>query len=97
MTYLQYLKSSKVTEFKAFIVEPFAWPGGYVKHMVCADGACLCYKCAKDNADQITEATATGTDDQWRFIGVGINWEDADLYCAHCKGHIEPEYGDDQV
>ena len=94
MTYLQYLKSSKVTEFKAFIVEPFAWPGGYVKHMVCADGACLCYKCAKDNADQITEATATGTDDQWRCIGVGINWEDADLYCAHCNAHIEPEYGD---
>ena len=94
MTYLQYLKSSKVTEFKAFIVEPFAWPGGYVKHMVCADGACLCYKCAKDNADQITEATATGTDDRWRFIGVGINWEDADLYCAHCNAQIEPEYGD---
>ena len=94
MTYLQYLKSSKVTEFKAFIVEPFAWPGGYVKHMVCADGACLCYKCAKDNADQITEATDTGTDDQWRFIGVGINWEDADLYCAHCNAQIEPEYGD---
>ena len=94
MTYLQYLKSSKVTEFKAFIVEPFAWPGGYVKHMVCADGACLCYECAKDNTDQITEATATGTDDQWRFIGVGINWEDADLYCAHCNAQIEPEYGD---
>lgn len=86
---------SKVNEFKAFIDAPFAWPGGYTKHMVCADGAALCHKCAKANADQITEATATTTDDQWRFIGVAINWEDTDLYCAHCNVHIEPEYGDD--
>lgn len=85
---------SKVEEFKAFIAEPYAWPGGYAKHMVCADGACLCYECAKANADQIAEATATATDDQWRFIRVDVNWEDADLYCAHCNGHIEPEYGD---
>ena len=87
---------SKVSEFKAFIDEPYVWPGGYALYMVCADGECLCYKCAKANADQITEATATGTDDQWRFVGADVNWEDADLYCAHCNGHIEPEYGDDE-
>ena len=87
---------SKVNEFKEFIKEPLVWPGGYALHMVCADGECLCHKCAKDNAEQIAEATATCTDDQWRFVGADVNWEDADLYCAHCNGHIEPEYGDDE-
>ena len=86
---------SKANEFKTFIAEPIAWPGCYTKHMVCADGAALCYKCAKANAEQITEATATATDAQWRFIGTDINCDDGDLYCAHCNGHIEPEYGDD--
>ena len=86
---------SKVGEFQTFIAEPYAWPGGYAKHMICADGACICHKCAKANASQITEATATVTDEQWRFVGVAVNWGDADLYCAHCNGHIEPEYGDD--
>lgn len=86
---------SKVNGFKEFIAEPYAWPGGYAKHMVCADGGCLCYKCAKANAEQIAEATATATDDEWRFVGVDVNWEDTDLYCAHCNGRIEPEYGDD--
>ena len=86
---------SKVYEFTEFLFVPFAWPGGYAKYMVCADGACLCHKCAKDNADQIVEAIVTATDDQWRFVGADVNWEDADMYCAHCNGHIEPEYGDD--
>lgn len=86
---------SKVNEFKTFSADPFVWPGCYTMHMVCADGACLCHKCAKANADQITDATATVIDDQWRYIGVDVNWEDADLYCAHCNGRIEPEYGDD--
>ena len=64
---------SKVYEFTEFLFVPFVWPGSYVKHMVRADGECLCYKCAKANADQIAEATATGTDDQWRFVGADVN------------------------
>ena len=86
---------SKVKEFKEFLGGKYTWPGGYALHMLCADGECLCYKCAKENADLITEATATDTDKQWRFIGADVNWEDTDLYCAHCYGRIEPEYEDD--
>jgi len=32
--------------------------------------------------------------DDWRLVGVEINYEDTDLYCCHCGEQIESAYGD---
>lgn len=82
-------------EFKSFIREPFAFPGGYSLVMICRDGGALCHKCAKDNARLIISATRQENDDQWQFQGAYINWEDNSLHCDHCGEQIKPEYGDE--
>ena len=33
--------------------------------------------------------------DQWRAMGVQINWEDTELTCAHTGERIQSAYGDD--
>lgn len=68
---------------------PYAWPGGYPRFAVLDDGEVLCKDCAKSERESI--GTTTGHDG-WCIIGVGINWEDPNLYCAHCNANIEAAY-----
>lgn len=79
-------------QFKAFIRQPFAFPGGYRQIMVTRDGGVICHKCAKENARLIIEATRRGFDDGWEFSAVDVNWEIEDLYCDHCGGRMPAEY-----
>ncbi len=82
------------TEFKNFVREPYAWPGGYPKYALMNDGGCLCHKCAKDNAKLVIRSTRDGERDGWNCAGVDINWEDNALYCDHCGELIESAYGE---
>ena len=79
----------------AFRQGPYCWPGGYPLMLVMADGECLCWKCYQNEysaiAGEIGDYRGTG----WKPSGVDINWEDTDLYCAHCNDKIESAYGDD--
>ena len=74
----------------------YAWPGGYPMYLVTADCDCLCMECAKKEYGQIARANKyPGTNEQWEPVGVEVNWEDTDLYCADCNEQIESAYGED--
>lgn len=71
----------------------YAWPGGYPRFMVCADGECLCWKCGTANARLIRDAIIGNAEDDWQVVAVDVNWEH-DEQCTNCGGAIESAYGD---
>ena len=71
---------------------PYAWPGIYPLYAVTDDGAALCHKCTKNERDSI--GTTTGNDG-WCIVDLDINYEDPNLYCAHCDDRIESAYSED--
>jgi hypothetical protein len=73
----------------SLVKEPFSWPGGYPKFAVMDDGAPLCKECAKSERDSI--ATTTGSDG-WCIAKLAINFENSDLICSNCSGHIPAAY-----
>ena len=78
----------------------YAWPGGYPLAIVMADGECLCTECTRKNWHQIARNTLLTArqwpDKQWQTAGAEVNWENNDLYCAHCNAQIESAYGEDE-
>jgi len=74
--------------------DSYAWPGGYPIYYVCNDGEVLCPSCVTKEYVQIKESTLTGSHDGWELAGRDINWEDPDLYCAHCNKRIESAYAE---
>lgn len=75
---------------------PYAWPGGYPKFFIMADGEVLSFESAKENWELISAALLhPGTDKQWEVLASDINWEDEDLYCVHSGKKIPPAYGED--
>ena len=70
---------------------PLAWPGGYPRYAITADGAALCHRCCKSERELI--GTTTGNDG-WCVAGTDINWEDPALYCDHCGSRIESAYAE---
>lgn len=77
---------------------PYAWPGGYPKFFVTADGGCLCFPCAKKEKRTIRSAIRrndrTGG---WQVIGCDVNWEDPSLFCDNCSERIESAYAEDEA
>ena len=86
--------NSNIERFKFFVRTKYAWPGGYPMYMLCADGGCLCYKCAEENAALIIRSTVRRDDRQWMCSSIDINWEDPDknMFCDHCGELIECAY-----
>jgi hypothetical protein len=77
---------------RSLVQAPFAWPGGYPRYAITNDGEALCPPCCQAEQRQI--GTTTGTDG-WCLLALAINWEDADLTCAHCATPIPSAYGAD--
>jgi hypothetical protein len=77
---------------RSLVQAPFAWPGGYPRYAITNDGEALCPPCCQAEQRQI--GTTTGTDG-WCLLALAINWEDADLTCAHCATSIPSAYGAD--
>lgn len=74
---------------------PYAFPGGYPRFFITADGEALSFESAQKNKALILEAI--NTDDKsggWMVIGCDINWEDQHLTCADTNKPIESAYGD---
>lgn len=72
---------------------PYAWPGGYNTYYVAADGEPLCHDCVKNNFKRVIyETYRPRQGDMFRVVGQEINYEDDNLYCAHCEKPIEPAY-----
>lgn len=86
--------SDILKEVKQAIREPYAWPGGYPKYIVMADGEALSITAARENWREIRRATLQSDRDGWQAAGVDINWEDVDLTCAHTGEFIESAYGE---
>ncbi len=73
--------------------QKFAWPGGYPCYALLADGETLCIDCA-NGANGSDASDAPSTDAQWRIEAIDVNWEDAEMTCAHCNARIESAYAD---
>lgn len=64
----------------------FAWPGGYPLYYLDTQGSTLCPECANEN-DGYSAPLAE----------MGINYEDANLFCDNCSKQIASAYGDDPL
>lgn len=85
-----------VEQFRQDLEQPYAWPGGYPRFFVTADGAALSFKAAKQEQEQIEAAISDmDTGGGWCVAGCDINWEDANLYCDHTGERIESAYAED--
>ena len=71
---------------------PYAWPGGYPLYFVCSDGEALSFAAAKQERRLILEALRDNDRSGWRVVGVDVNYEDAELRCAHTGELIEAAY-----
>lgn len=72
----------------------YAWPGGYPLYLICADSEALCFDCAKTEYKSLARGMRDH-DKQWTVLGCEINYEDNDLFCAHCNQQIESAYGEE--
>jgi hypothetical protein len=74
----------------------WAWPGGYPCYFIAADGEPLSFAAVRENYRLVLDAMRhPGTDRQWEMVGVTVNWEDPDLYCAHSGERIESAYAEE--
>lgn len=74
---------------------PYAWPGGYPKYFVASDGEALSFAAVRAEFKQVLNSTRYKLNDGWRVVGVDINWEDPELYCAHTGERIESAYAEE--
>lgn len=83
-----------VADLKASIrAGKHAWPGGYPLYFYTSDGAALSFEAVEENFRQVADSVRNKLNDGWRVIGCDINYEDADLVCAHTGEKIECAYG----
>lgn len=90
-------------KLKDAIRSKYAWPGGYPLALLMGDSETVCMDCARKEYKQIARANRDRNhggerwpDRSWTPEAVFINWEDTNLYCAHCSKHIESAYGDSE-
>jgi hypothetical protein len=74
----------------------YAWPGGYPRFFVTADGGVLSFGAARECRREILSALGRGDSrSEWTVVAVDINYEDQGLTCDHTGERIECAYGDD--
>ena len=68
---------------------PYAWPGGYPLAFLTHDGACLCFKCGREEFKQIADSIREKHSDGWRVVACDIMYgEESDDSCDHCAAVI---------
>lgn len=74
---------------------PYAFPGGYPRFFITADGEALSFETANQERVRIVDPiTSDDKSGGWMVIGCDINWEDTTLRCAHSNKPIEAAYND---
>lgn len=73
---------------------PFAWPGGYPMFWLMSDGEACAFEVAKTERRNMLEAIARKDNSGWRPIALEINYENADLVCAHTGARIPSAYSE---
>lgn len=79
---------------------PYAWPGGYPKYFVMADGEAMSFEAVKSAWKEVCRSHLRPNDRwSWDFLVAGceINWEDAELICCHTNKRIESAYAEDNA
>lgn len=71
-------------------------PHAYPVYLVMADCEVVCMTCARKEFKLIAKANRDRIQKDWEPIGVDTNYENPDLYCAHCNNRIESAYADDE-
>jgi hypothetical protein len=77
---------------KHAIRQRYAWPGGYPLYGITSDGCALCVTCMREHWHSIAYAVRHDLRDGWYVSAIDINYEDVELHCEHCTGHIEAAY-----
>lgn len=93
-------KHHVVEQVKDMIRQPFAFPGGYAKVLIMADGECMCHTCTSHNFRLIcgqTKYPSKLRDETWRAHCVDAYWEGPPIHCANCNSAINSEYGDPEA
>lgn len=68
--------------------------GGYPLYFITSDGAALSFKAVREEWPQVCWSWLHMADDGWRVVGCDVNYEDAELYCAHTNDRIESAYAE---
>jgi len=78
----------------SLLKSPYAWPGGYERLAVLADGALLCSQCCRKEAKRIMSDIRDGYDTGWLIAGTCYEAVDAESarecdpelvsHCDHC-------------
>lgn len=76
---------------------PYTWPGGYPKYFVASDGEALSFAAVLAEFKQVLYSIRHKLNDGWRVVGVDVNWEDPELYCAHTGERIESAYAEGEA
>jgi hypothetical protein len=83
----------------SILKEPYAWPGGYERLLVTADGVLLCSKCVKSESHRILVDIQDGYNTGW--LPVGATYEAVSAECAREAGaythrcdHCNREFGE---
>lgn len=73
----------------------YAWPGGYPMYFIASDGEALSFEAVQAEYFQCAYSMRHRINDGWRIVGCDINWEDAELTCAHTGKRIPSAYAED--
>jgi len=74
----------------------YAWPGGYPMFFITSDGEALSFDTVRAEYAQVSRAIRDKSNDGWRVVACEINYEDAELTCAHSGNRIDSAYGSDE-
>lgn len=66
--------------FRDALLGPGVTDGGRARYFTTADGFAVSFAGAAANAEEIARGIQTATPD--RVIGIAVNWDRAELYCA---------------
>ena len=89
------MKVKALEDVKLAIRNPYAWPGGYPRYTVLADGELLCATCARENYKLIAHSTAKMYNDGWTAVGSMVLYEhegDMPTICVHCGKELAAAY-----
>lgn len=75
---------------------PYAWPGNYQLFFLTVDGDALAFETVTANFREVAQAWLDEDRTIWRIVGLEINYEDGDLYCAHSGKKIPASYVSDE-
>lgn len=67
---------------------------GYPLYLIFGDGEACCFDCAKKEYPRIARDMKEGFDSSFQIVACEVNYEDENLFCAHCNNKIASAYGE---